>query len=1193
MTHSTIQLDANRMLDIELDGIKLIEASAGTGKTYTITNLYLRHILEGKLTREILVVTFTNAATEELRGRIRLRLFEALKLLQQPAKTDDQFLQKLLAQFQPQNCEQQQQSIRRLQLALRSMDEAAISTIHSFCQRVLQDHALAGKQFFDKELLTDDDGLWQTAVRDWWRRETYQLNLSELGLLFSAIKSFKCFSGWLDEIRQRPSAQLVPQPDKHLKDIFKQFGALENDLLRLSDQWHESIADIIRQSKVLGRSKSLPYHADNIDNFVQQLNEYFDSQKAFPLPNNFCYLASDILHENSRPSKRGQDPDLDNAFFHAVNSINQVIEELLSDLKPVALIEAFQSISKQVGKVKSEGGMISYQDQLDLLREALQHDSSKQLHAVIRKQFPVAMIDEFQDTDATQYEIFKRIYYQQTSLSLTLIGDPKQAIYSFRGGDIFTYMQAKHLEGIQYFSLQTNWRSQVSLVNAVNHFFIYRQDSFIFSDSIDFTPAAASQANATTPLIIDNQAQTAMTLWHIPAGEENKPLSKGVASHYLNRATANEIVRLVKGGHENRITIDGRGLQSGDIAVLVRNAYQGEALRRQLEEQGINAVTIGRERVFDSDEAEGLYNLLEGIAQPTNRQLIRRALASSLLHYNYQQIANITDTDANWQRCSEQFLNLHQQWLTKGFIAMFQQALQSFELAQKLAWREQAERRLTNLLHLVELLQQQSLSTAGVDSLLNWFRRQMHESTSEEAELRLESDQALVKIVTIHKSKGLEYPVVFLPYLWDCKSLLNNKDGIIHFHDTSLETCTDLGSQQFRDNRLIADKERLAEDLRLLYVALTRARSKVYLAWGQVGAGAASGNSNQTALAYLLHSKQPAVDLNTRAANANIKAETMFSELQDFVNTTSGDIELRPLPLEVEHNVLTEERFSGKTLKAANFEPRKASPWRINSFSGLTRDIHQVAHQGSTALSDDTIFNFPAGSHIGLLLHEIFEHLDFQLDIEKQCRVLVARLTPRFNLNSSGQEATLIDWFKQMLHTPLCQQGLSLSVLSNRQRLNELAFDFAIEHIEIERLNGLLAQLSSQNIQPLNAQDFRGLITGVIDLVFEFEGKYYLADYKSNMLGASLDDYTPAKLQQAMLDRRYDLQSLIYSIALHRYLRQRIPNYDYQQHFGGAYYLFLRAMRPQSGPDYGVHFEKPNFDDIETLDQFFSADGRP
>lgn len=1192
MTMLPRELNVDEMLGLKLEGIKLIEASAGTGKTYTIANLYLRYILDGKLSSEILVVTFTKAATEELRGRIRLRLYEALNLFQNPKDSNDQFLAKLLIQFQSLDNETKEESILRLQLALRSMDEAAISTIHSFCQSALREHALAGRYFFDSEVLVDDGELWQSSARDWWRNQTYRLEASELSLLLESVKNFPTFNGWLNEIRKKPALHFIPTAVRTLEKCFEEFRSLDKELVGLAEQWRLEAADlkdILRYSKVLSRTKKLPYHADNLDDFFKDCDTYFDAGQAFPLPHNFKFLANTVLHENSVASKRGQDAQLDKSFFAAAGKISQIIYQLQSQIKTSALLEALDTISIQVKKFKEENRLLAYQDQLELLLQALNSDSGGELALVLRNQFPVAMIDEFQDTDSIQYEIFKILYYQQPNVSLTLIGDPKQAIYSFRGGDIFTYMKAKSLEDIQQYSLQTNWRSQADLVYAVNKFFSYRKQSFIFSDSITFTSVEASPQNDANALTINDVTEPAMSLWHIPLQADNKPFSKAGASQSLNQATASEIARLLKGGREGRTKINGQPLRSGDIAILVRTAYQGEGLRQVLESRGINSVTIGRDRVFESEEATGLYYLLEAAAHPDDRQLVRRALASSVLYLTVSEISDLTSQNSNWQDWSSQFQDLHHLWLVRGFIPMFQQLLQILNLGQKLSKREQAERRLTNLLHLAELLQQQSSRSAGIDDLLNWFLRQMNESNSEEAELRLESDQSLVKIVTIHKSKGLEYPVVFIPYLWSCNSLAGLKNGILHFHDAAFNSVCDLGSEDFSKHCLLADKERLAEDVRLLYVALTRARSKVYLAWGVAGSKGRSGNSSQTALAYLLHSKQSADDLKNVAANGISDPVTLFEELQSFVKTAASSIELTTLPGIDEEIILSPDTSPATPLQARDFHAMKSSPWRINSFSSLTRDIHQQPHTGSVAKTADTILNFPAGSHVGLLLHTIFEHLDFDSDIDTQCEHLIPRFAPRFGLDAVACQSVLSDWFKQVLQTELIQPGLSLSVLSSQQRLNEIAFDFALDYADISQLNKLLTEVSGAQLEDLSAHNFRGLITGVIDLVFEYRGKYYLADYKSNLLGTRLEDYSPDLLRQAMFDRRYDLQLLIYSIALHRYLRKRVPDYDYETHFGGAYYLFIRAMRPHSGTKYGIHFERPTYTEIETLDQIFAS----
>ncbi len=1183
-------LDVENMLHLDLSGIKLIEASAGTGKTYTIANFYLRHILQGRTPADILVVTFTNAATEELRGKIRLRLFQAQQVLLNRQTTKDEFLNQLLLELNALDKHQQQIQLLRLQHALRFMDEAAISTIHSFCQRVLQDHALPSFQYFDSELLVDDESLWLDAIKDWWRRTSYGLDTADLTLLIKAVKNFESLAEQVGEIRKKAGIRMIPPADNSLAQIMTSYKLLATDLQAIAESWNAEKAllqNILRDSKALSRAYKLPYHKQRIEAFFETIDSYFCSNNFFPIPRDFFYLSSGTLHENSTKTKRGSDPDLEHRFFKLVSVLEEKAGVIENAIRPGALQEALEYSKQQVKTLKHANRLLSYQDQLDFTRQALQASGGEKLAASLRQQFPVAMIDEFQDTDAVQYNIFRLIYFAQKDVSLTLIGDPKQAIYSFRGGDIFTYMRARRAPDIQLCVLQTNWRSQPGLVNAVNRFFSYRNDPFIFSDSIEFLPVSAAESNSNSVLKIDDQTQPALTLWQIPV-DGDKTFSKEVTGDFLNQAVAAEIVQLINGGRQKRVSVAGKYIESGDIAILVRSAYQGETLRRVLEKMGIVAVTIGRNKVFDSEEAEGLSLLLDAVAHCDNRSLLRQALSSHLLYLDHRQITDITSDDDNWISWIEGFQQLNQIWLSRGFIPMFQQLMQSFALGLKLSTRDQAERRLTNLLQLGELLQQQSLRSGGIDNLLNWFHQQRQESASEEAELRLESDRSLVKIVTIHKSKGLEYPVVFLPYLWSCKAIDVSKQ-FVSFHNEALEAIVDLGSDQFEHHCLLADKERLAEDIRLLYVALTRARSKVYLAWGEAGSRSYSGNSGQTGLAYLLHSKQTPADLNRQYASGIANPQSLSDDLIAFVEVADGDIELVDLPLTIETDTVDDEKQIDGDLQARTFPPSAQSAWRIGSFSSLTRDIHQVVLPGSSISQGDAILDFPAGSRVGLLLHAIFEHLDFQADIETQCRELLPRQASRFGLDFTDRLPVLIDWFNETLQTPLLQAGLSLSVLSCQQRLDELAFDFAIDHADIEALNDWLAKKSEQPATALSASNFRGLVTGVIDLVFEYDGKYYLADYKSNFLGTSLEDYRPDKLRRAMLDRRYDLQLLIYSIALHRYLRQRIRNYDYQQHFGGAYYLFLRAMRRNSGAEYGVYFEKPPQSDIEELDTLLAC----
>ncbi len=1067
------------------------------------------------------------------------------------------------------------------------MDQAAISTIHSFCQRVIQDHALPGLQYFESEILADDSDLWQQAIKDWWRCHSYSLHATEWLLFNKAIHNFESFTRQINEIRKKASASFLPEKNQPLSELYATIYSFEPALRELAIQWNsfkQPVMNIIRSSKALSRSIKLPYHRNNVEAFFENVDNYFGSDCLLPVADEICYLSTAVLHHHSTPSKRGSDTNLEHEFFRGVASIVDKLNRLVATIRSTALQQAYKDCRAQVLCHKKANQKLSYQDLIDFIQQALHSATGSQLASIIRKQFPVAMIDEFQDTDHAQFSIFSRVYFKRNDISLTLIGDPKQAIYSFRGGDIFTYMLARQAANIQHCVLKTNWRSQPGLVYAVNHFFSSRKDPFIYSDSIQFLPAGAAEINASSFLEIDSQAQTSLTLWQIPHGSDNKPLSKQKAGDMINSAVTAEVVSLLRAGQHNRASINGRTLSAGDIAILVRTSSQGEAIRKTLEASGVAAIAIGRDKVFNSQEAMGLSLLLNAIAHPGNRSKMRQSLASQLLNFDHQHMIEISGNELSWQNWIERFRQLNHIWLSRGFIPMFQHMMQAFKLAEKLAVRDQAERRLTNLLHLGELLQQQSLTSNGIDNLLNWFHHQRQNNTSEEAELRLESDQSLVKIITIHKSKGLEFPVVFLPYLWDCYAITANQDQPVYFHNEALRAVIDLGSENIDRHRLGADKERLAEDIRLLYVALTRARSKVYLAWGEAGLRGRSGNSSQTAMAYLLHSKQTPEQLNLTAASGIPAPLALPEELQSFACNAAGEIEILCLPTSRPDSKVIGKSQTTADIQAREYDAVMQHSWRISSFSSLTRDIHQPSAASDRDPRGDAILNFPAGSHVGLFLHAVFEHLDFNADIDSQCAELLRRYAPKFGLELDDRIPQVCHWVQQVVETTLIQPGLKLSVLSNQQRLNELTFDFALDHADIAGINQFFADRQNPPANVIAAQDFRGIVTGVIDLVFEYDGKYYLADYKSNYLGNSLADYSQENLQQAMLDRRYDLQLLLYSIALHRYLRQRIKDYSYQLHFGGAYYLFLRAMRKNNASDFGVYFECPTQADIEALD---------
>jgi exodeoxyribonuclease V beta subunit len=503
---------------------------------------------------------------------------------------------------------------------------------------------------------------------------------------------------------------------------------------------------------VLSRAVKLPYHPQRVDAFFEAADKFFNATEVDSVFENFEYLGSEWLELHSKPSKKGQDPELEHEFFLAVNPIAKSWQALANALAPQLLADAYHTTSRQVLENKREIAALAFQDQLSLLLQALESSSGAALAQRLRQQYPVAMIDEFQDTDTIQYQIFKFIYMSVETTSLTLIGDPKQAIYSFRGGDIFTYMQARQLPGVNLFGLQTNWRSQPSLVEAINTLFSHRPDAFIYHDSIPFSAVASVTQNEDHELRLQGQAATAMTLWQLPVDERNDNYSREDMRDLINRAVVTEIAGLLEKSDKHAATIDGRALQSGDIAILVRQVSEGQALSRILHQHGIRTVTIGRDSVFKSEEARGLYDLLLAISQYQNPAVATRSLASSLLNLDYRQIAAVIDDDTAWQRWVDDLDELQQLWERHGFIAMFHTMLHKLAITSHLTQQDNNERRITNLLQLAELLQQQSTITGAMAPMLSWFVEQFDEDGNEDAELRLEDDEALVKIITIHKS---------------------------------------------------------------------------------------------------------------------------------------------------------------------------------------------------------------------------------------------------------------------------------------------------------------------------------------------------------------------------------------------------------------------------------------------------------
>lgn len=1146
---------------VELRGINLIEASAGTGKTYTLAELYCRLVTEKQLeVSQILVVTYTRAATEELRGRLRQRLVDERQKLSQQDEVDPQVL-------------------KRLKLAIQSFDEAAIFTIHGFCQRALQDFAFESGHFFDMEMVTDEQDIKQAVVDDFWRRHISTADSAFARFLLSQKLTPETLLSAVGSLPGKPYLHYLPLPTMDVNAVQQQVDRNFSQLKKRWQQESEQAIATIRDADILNGNK---YRKASIEGWIAEMQQLMASQEMpGQLFDKFIKFTRSELEGALKKNKALPELvlwDDCQALYDAMQMLMQGRQLQLQHLHR----QLADYLNEELPKRKLQSKVQAFDDLLTNLQQALHGEQGPKLAARIRQQFQAALIDEFQDTDPIQYDCFSSIF-GDSEQPVFFVGDPKQAIYSFRGADIFTYLNAKKASENE-FSLDTNWRSHKHLVDAVNILFERQHAPFIY-DAIPFYPVKA--ANKGEPgLKVAGQSSPPLEFVWLAA--EKEQINKGDMGAMAAEITASQIAELIQQSTRGDLILtekDGqtRPLNGGDIAVLVRSHTQGSAIQQALRAQGINSVQQSRDNVFDSAQAVMLERVLLAVANPGSDSLIATALTTAIFNKTAGQLYDLQHNDSAWLEQVDYFVTLHERWKNSGFIVMLRSLLLELDVQRRLLQQPDGERQLTNLMHLAELVQAYaSRRNSTMEAILAWFASQRQASANglDAAQMRLESDEQLVKVITIHTSKGLEYPVVFCPYLWH-QGKPKQKPAVMVFHrGDNNEACAAFGEPGFTEAEPVVELEEKAEDLRLLYVALTRARERCVILWGP------AKESDKTAMFRLLHGEQAKVD-----------EAQMRDDIRQLAAMHSQNIAVVNAPQlgAIDSAASSDNKVE---LSARGFSGTVQPHWRVGSFSGLTRghNIEKPDYDAGTVLLDlvppseprQDRFGFPKGANAGTCLHSLFEHWDFHSTGE-DWQQLISKTLKQFGI-AEHWETVVSQWLPEVVTTPLADnRTLNLQAISKAQRLDEMAFYFPVSDLTVERLkNALTPHISSMPIlesvlSQLNFEQLEGFMKGFIDLVFEFDGRFYIADYKSNWLGDAMNDYSRPHLDEEMIKHGYRLQYLIYSLALHRYLSLRLPDYDPEQHFGGAYYLFIRGMKPEWGGA-GVYFERPPVAVLEALD---------
>ncbi|WP_106477335.1 exodeoxyribonuclease V subunit beta [Phytohalomonas tamaricis] len=1230
---------------LPLQGRRLIEASAGTGKTFTLAALYVRLVLghgtdkaypRPLMPPEILVVTFTEAATEELRTRIRTRLKEARDVLL-GRMAPDKVLAELLADVSDDAYERY---ASRLDGAARLMDDAAIFTIHGFCQRMLKRHAFDSGSLFAAELVSDVQSLFDAAAEDYWRRMFYPLSASLQAMVAGFWMTPKALGDAVRPLliggRAQPllwGGELIEAPAS-LDEILEPCEHAQAELERLAAQaraaWHaqsDTIIALLRDAIAGAQLKANVFKPADLEAKLDALQQWADGGGTG--------LDGALLDSKKQPwcgqarlegavKKGGTCPRHD--FF-------AILDELTArqadqpDPRPQILAHCRDALVAALIAEKRRRGVWDFDDLLNGLDDALSGSAGPRLAARIRRELPVAMIDEFQDTDPVQYRIFSTIYpasidspaHVAETCALLMIGDPKQAIYAFRGADIHTYLVARRATPSR-FTLTRNFRSTHAMVEAVNCLFACANKPFRFED-IPFEYVDAHGRDE--QLIADGQSVAALTCW-LPDGDDS--VRKDDYTKWMSEATCADIQALLTGGSSRQtgfVTADGtlRAVKPADIAVLVRTGREAEMIREVLSRAGIKSVYLSQKTsVFDSREAFHVLQLFEAVAHPRDDRSLRAALATRLLTDSLADVARIEEDELAWEAMVERFSDYHRHWQRFGVLPMLRAVMRDFRIGERLLACADGERRLTDLLHLGELAQSASQRLDGEQALLRWLHRALagrfEQGLDPESLIqRLESDETLVRVVTIHKSKGLQYPIVYLPFICDYREIDSRATAFKFSHATHGRA---VALAPDSEQRKAADEERLAEDLRLLYVALTRAEFACRLGVAPLFKGKLPKDAEAGATT-LARSALGALLAETLDNDQALTAKALRHCFSTLVK--DGVVAVSPLPRPSQAMILA--TAVNKTCGARRFTGRIDHSWWIASYTALIEGARQSfdAGQGvalggvaSSELPDTqlgldievleettpipnppvrTLADFPRGPRAGTFLHGLLEAVDFdrlgsdEFYPEELERLVSSRIG--FSNYDNSWKPVLSEWLCNILPTPLhaAVPGLSLARLTTWK--TELEFWLPTLNARSTRLDALVHEFEPLpgRRAALAPRRLEGMLKGYIDMVFEAGGRWYVLDWKSNHLGDTPADYTDAAMAEAVVAHRYDLQYVLYTLALHRLLKSRLPDYHFETHVGGVFYIFMRGMTPHGGS--GVFYRRPSHELIETLDRWLDG----
>ena len=1191
---------------IPLRGRWLIQASAGTGKTHTIGSLTLRLLIgqqgdAGEICTplelpEILIVTFTNAAVTELRERTQQRLLEASRAfagrVSEQRLPDDPFLQQITQRSWEHGL--LERDLKQLEAAIARIDEMSVLTIHSFCHRLLQEAVFESPLHNNLKIDFNHKPHLRRALLDFLRQVFFNCAEPEQLLLLSFFESLKKGQAQLEALFGKGEVQIrgaskgaPPEMAGYLQHFHGAIEALKQTLSKVKSAWRdEAVRRRLEDSNLTTRQGTAASKAclacmaqwvAGEDWLICQDSEQGRTQDI--LKQLALYQRKTLLDSNNH-NKKGEPPRGIDQFLDVIEAALVVGRRMEADFFKQAI--HFTQISVHIHQ--QETGSIGLSAVIHQTAKLIKKHKDGHLTRQLRQKYPVALIDEFQDTDPDQWSIFSNIYadvHSQTD-ALVLIGDPKQAIYAFRGADLNTYLAARRsVPGAQMIDADVNWRSSPAVLESIETLYTQSADPFA-NDEIHFQKVRARPEASTNGLSVNRQAVPALNIWSFDA--------KGMKVGELRKQQATIATKTLTHLLHQGAQLTDRALKPQDVTFLVNDKTEAKVMQTLLKQSGFASVWRSRESVFTSEAAAVMYRLVCGIIAPEEFAMLASALTCPLLQV---PLAVQGDAEGNTEREAhlERFMAYRRLWYRKGFIAAWQQLLLDYRIASlALAKLADGHRLLTDLRQLGEILQQKTEELNSLHLVRLWLFQQMETDDDgiEAYTLRLESDENLIKIMTLHNAKGLEFDLVMIPFGVKQKKGASNRPIFLRQQTQNGAPIEYILRPQAADLAL-GRAEALSEGLRLLYVSLTRAKFGCYIGYAK-HLHARIQRASTDVLDALLDGDQNVPAKIEAAFKALAKKSPQIEVIDDF--------EALYKSIESVADLDPAEPKAGWARARAITQVVDRN-WRLMSYSGLKGQAMDIAQ--ITAYQDESqaveaqaeseagslhpmAHQFPRGAHAGSCLHSLLE-CPPQSPPPEMAAYLRQTLA-RYGIQGRWQEADLLDWLKVIRSTPLAAAGCSLQDVNPNLSRAEMHFYLPITPSTTDALNAILRQYDYVST-PLSTKQLGGMLQGVIDLTFESQGRYWIADYKSNWLGGNLQDYSKPQMHRAVCLGRYDMQLLFYTLAIRRLLQLHLGKAQARRAFGGAFCLFLRGMNGRG--EGGVYTHQPDEQVIQALDDFFGG----